>query len=49
MLGMFVGTLIGGYLPVLWGGSAFSFVSILLGALGGIAGIWGAYELVNNF
>lgn len=34
------GTFAGGYLPVLWGGSSFSAVSLLCGALGGVAGIW---------
>ena len=49
MLGMFVGTTAGGYLPVLWGGNVFSFTSIILGVIGGIVGIWGAHKLVNSF
>jgi hypothetical protein len=36
----FVGGLVGGYVPELWGGSAFSVSSLLFGAAGGIAGIW---------
>lgn len=34
------GTIAGSYVPVLWGASSLSFVSLLFGALGGIAGIW---------
>jgi len=34
------GTIAGGYAPALWGASGFSLVSILTGALGGIAGLW---------
>jgi hypothetical protein len=30
----------GGYLPVLWGASAFSLSSILFSVVGGIAGVW---------
>ena len=34
------GLIAGGYIPVLWGASAFSLSSILFSVLGGIAGIW---------
>jgi len=34
------GSFIGSYLPVLWGGSGFSLVSLLFGAAGGVAGVW---------
>ena len=37
---MFAGTLVGGYVPVLWGDSGFSVTSLLFGAAGGIAGVW---------
>ena len=40
-----VGSSIGGWLPTLWGGSAFSFSSVILSALGGFAGIWVGYKL----
>lgn len=49
MLGLFVGSTVGSYLPVLWGGSLFSFTSILLGAVGGLVGIWGAWKLTQSF
>ena len=34
------GTVVGGYVPELWGASSFSFASLVLGVAGGIAGIW---------
>jgi hypothetical protein len=34
------GSIVGGYFPVLWGASSFSAVSLIFGALGGVAGIW---------
>ncbi len=46
-IGMTIGSAIGGYLPLLWGGSLFSFTSIILTAVGGIAGIWTGYRLSN--
>jgi len=49
MLGMFVGSAIGGYLPMLWGGSLFSLTSILLGGVGGIAGIAAVWKLMQTF
>jgi hypothetical protein len=44
-LGMFVGSTIGNYIPLLWGGSSFSFASIILGTIGGVVGIWGGFKL----
>jgi hypothetical protein len=42
---MGVGSAVGSYLPLIWGSSAFSFSSIILGAVGGIAGIWLGFKL----
>ena len=42
---MAIGSAIGGYIPLLWGDSAFSFTSIVLTAVGGIAGIWAGFRL----
>jgi hypothetical protein len=39
-IGMIVGSAVGGYLPVLWGGDLFSFSSLILSGVGGILGIW---------
>jgi hypothetical protein len=48
MLGMFAGSFAGSYVPLLWGASAFSVTSILLGAIGGFLGIWLAYKLASR-
>jgi hypothetical protein len=34
------GTIAGGYLPSLWGGSSFSLSSVVCAAVGGMAGVW---------
>ncbi len=34
------GSIAGGYVPLLWGASGFSLVSLLFGAAGGVAGVW---------
>ncbi len=41
MVGMFVG----GYVPVMWGGSDFSVSSLLFAAVGGAAGVWAGVRL----
>ena len=43
--GAFVGSTIGGCVPMLWHASMFSMSSILLSTVGGIAGIWAAWRL----
>jgi len=40
-----VGSTIGGLVPEAWGGSAFGLASLVLGTLGGIAGLWAALQL----
>ena len=47
MTGMIVGSIIGGYLPVLFGLSALSYTTILTSGLGGLIGIWLGYKLSN--
>jgi len=42
---MFIGSALGGYIPLLWGGSAFSFSSVLLSGVGGFMGIYMGYRL----
>lgn len=44
-IGLTVGSAVGGYLPVLWGADLISFSSVILSAVGGIAGIWVGYRL----
>jgi hypothetical protein len=34
------GAFVGGYVPMLWGASSFSLISVACGFLGGIAGVW---------
>jgi hypothetical protein len=47
ILGMLLGSTIGGYLPTFFGASAFSFSSIIGGAIGGFFGIWLSFRLLN--
>ncbi len=42
---MFAGSGIGSVVPLLWGASAFSLSSVVLSAVGGIAGIWAGYHV----
>lgn len=44
-LGMFIGSSIGGFVPMLWHASLFSISAIFFSTVGGIAGIWAAYRL----
>jgi hypothetical protein len=39
------GTTIGGFVPELWGASAFGLASLLFSAVGGVAGVWVAARL----
>ena len=47
MLGMLFGSIIGGYIPTIFGASAFSMSSIICGGVGGILGIWLSFKLLN--
>lgn len=49
MIGMVVGSLIGGYVPVLFGADFLSFSSIIGNAVGGLVGIWIAYKFTQGF
>jgi hypothetical protein len=35
-----LGTVVGGYVPMLWGAGSFSLASLLFSFVGGVAGIW---------
>jgi hypothetical protein len=37
---MAMGTVLGGFVPSLWGGSGLSLAAVLTSALGGAAGLW---------
>ena len=43
-VGMTVGSIIGGYIPVLWGAGIFSYSSVLFSGIGAIIGVWIGYK-----
>jgi len=45
ILGIFVGSIAGGYLPAIFGSDELSMISLLGSFVGGIFGIWIAYKL----
>jgi hypothetical protein len=45
MIGMIIGSTIGGYIPNLWGAGFFSYWAILTTAIGGFTGIYIGYKL----
>ena len=47
-IGMFVGGTIGGFIPMLWGGSGFSFSGIIFNAIGAVVGIYLAFRFADN-
>ncbi len=40
-----IGSTVFGYIPLAWGGSLFSFSSIILGGVGAMLGIYIAFKL----
>ena len=47
MLGMVVGSTIGGLVPMLWGAGMFDFSSVIFTGAGGVLGIWLGFKLAN--
>lgn len=47
LIGVTIGSTLGGYVPVLWGGSAFSVSSVILSAIGGTIGLILTYKMVS--
>lgn len=43
--GLFIGSFIGSYIPMFWGGSLLSITSVLLSAIGASIGVWIGYQL----
>lgn len=48
MIGLFLGSIAGGYVPLLWGGSVFSFSSIIFSAIGALVGIWLGFKAAQK-
>ena len=48
-LGLFVGSTVGGFVPLIWGESALSFASIIASSVGGLLGIWAGYKMSRRF
>jgi hypothetical protein len=46
-LAAFIGSIIGAYIPALWGAGVLSFSSIVFSAIGGIAGIVIVWKLFS--
>ena len=46
-IGMTLGSIIGGYIPTLFGAGLLSYSSILFSGIGSILGIWIGYKLSN--
>ena len=44
-IGGFVGSLVGSFVPSIWGAGQMSMSSILFFMIGGIFGVWVAYRL----
>jgi len=44
-IGLFLGSIIGSFIPLLWGAGVFSFSSIILSAVGAFVGIWIGFKL----
>jgi hypothetical protein len=44
-IGVLIGSTIGGFIPDLWGAGLFSYSSVLLGGIGGFAGLWLGYKM----
>ena len=43
-IGLTIGSLVGGYVPVLWGDDLLSFSGVILSGVGGLVGIWLGYR-----
>jgi len=48
-IGVFVGSTIGGSIPMLWGEGFLSMSSIWLSGVGAIVGIWIGYKISQNY
>ncbi len=44
-LGLFVGSTVGSFVPLLWGADLFSLSSVLCSTIGALLGIWAGYKI----
>lgn len=42
---MTIGSIVGGYIPSIWGADVFSLQGVFLTAVGGVLGIWIGYRM----
>lgn len=42
-----LGGWLGGYIPLLWGGSSFSILGLIFNAAGAILGIWVGFKMTR--
>jgi len=45
MIGVVVGSTLGGYIPALWGAGGLTLASVFFGGVGGGLGIWAGYKI----
>jgi hypothetical protein len=44
---LFIGSAIGGCIPLFWGDGLFSFSSVIFTGIGGLLGIWAGFKLTR--
>jgi uncharacterized membrane protein YeaQ/YmgE (transglycosylase-associated protein family) len=48
-LGIIVGSIVGGFVPELWGASAFGLWAVITSTIGALIGIWAGVKLGQYF
>jgi hypothetical protein len=48
-IGLFVGSTIGGFVPMFWHESLLSLSSVVCSGVGGLLGIWAGYKIGQRF
>lgn len=46
-ISLFIGSTIGGFIPLLWGENMISFSSIFFTGIGGFIGIWVGFKITH--
>lgn len=47
IFGMVIGSIVGGYVPVLFGANGFSVLAVITSAIGALIGIWLAFKFAH--